>query len=56
MRYRFFYDQPKPVEVDVELPDDIEGPEDLRECILGCAPIQRVDAVRFVRIDEDEVP
>lgn len=40
-RYRAFYKQPAPVEFDVELPDDIDGPEDLRQFLIDEAPSGR---------------
>ena len=45
-QYRAFYEQPKPVEFDVELPDDIDGPDDLRDFLLDEAPFSRQAAVR----------
>ena len=45
-RFRAFYDQPAPVEFDVELPDDIDGPADLADFVKDAAPFAKLTAVR----------
>ena len=52
-RYRAFYEQPEPVVFDVELPDDIDGPDDLRDYLLDDAPFAKVSAVRVEPVGQD---
>lgn len=44
------------MEVDVKLPDDLDGPEDLCQFLLDEAPFAQVSAVRYEPIGEGAVP
>lgn len=45
MKIRFTYEVPEIcLTTDVEVPDDIEGPDELNEYLLDQAPIQKVYA------------
>lgn len=52
-RYRAFYDRPAPVEFDVEFPDDLDGPGDLRQFLLDEAPFVKLSAVRVEPVERD---
>jgi hypothetical protein len=52
MRVQFIYDTPDDVFVDIELPDDIEDPEDLDQFVRDECPRPDVNLFAWIQVDD----